>query len=70
MKPKQIKATTAKPIQGSYQRVSLTSSQPKTDTTTESQHLRTVSTSVVSGTVSLRYSPRDIAPSNDAMDEQ
>lgn len=62
--------TTTLPIQNVYQQVGLKQQTVKASTVVANQHLRTVSTSALVGTVSLRYTPRDVAPSKDVTDEQ
>jgi len=70
MNSHKLKTATTPPIQNGYQQVGLTQQTVKASTIVANQHLRTVSTSTLVGTVSLRYTPRDVAPSKDVTDEQ
>lgn len=70
MNSHKLKTTTTLPIQNDYQQVGLTQQTVKASTVIVKQHIRTVSTSAMVGTVLLRYSPRDVAPSKDVTDEQ
>jgi hypothetical protein len=70
MNSHKLKTETTATIQNGYQLVGLTRQTEKASTIVANQHLRTVSTSTLVGTVSLRYTPRDVAPSKDVTDEQ
>ena len=70
MNSRKLQTATTPTIQSGYQQVSLTRQTVKASTIVANQHLRTVSTSTLVGTVSLRYTPRDVAPPKDVTDEQ
>ena len=70
MNSRKLETTTTPQIQSGYQKVGLTQQRVKASTIIANQHLRTVSTSMLVGMVSLRYTPRDVAPSKDVTDEQ
>ena len=70
MNSHKLKTATDATIQNGYQRVGLTLQTAKASTIVVNQNLRTVSTSTLVGTLSLRYTPRDVAPSKEVTDEQ